>query len=143
VSFTWHRDIPVWDADKLRIVGGTAKGILDSRYADIQEGTTVPCNWFRAERDGVVVGYGWVDVNWGEAEILLATADDAQGSGVGSFILEKLDDEARRMGLAYTYNTVRSTHPERDKVTAWLIKRGFEKNPDGRLTRRVGKSVAE
>jgi len=141
MSFTWHRDIPVWDANKQRIVGGTAKGILDSRYADIGEGTTVPCNWFRAERDGVVVGYGWVDVNWGEAEILLATADDAQGGGVGSFILEQLDNEARRMGLAYTYNTVRSTHPEGDKVAAWLIKRGFKKNSDGRLTRRVGKSA--
>ncbi len=142
MSFTWHRDIPVWDADKLRIVGGTAKGILDSRYASIELGATVPCNWFRVERDGAVVGYGWVDVNWGDAEILLATAADAQGSGVGSFILEHLDEEARRMGLAYTYNIVRPTHPDGDKVAAWLVKRGFEKKPDGRLTRRVGKTSA-
>ncbi|MBL4634456.1 MAG: GNAT family N-acetyltransferase [Kofleriaceae bacterium] len=141
VSLTWHKDIPVWDAGKLRIVGGTEKGILDSRYADIEEGSAVPCNWYRAERDGAVVGYGWVDVNWGEAEILLATSDGAQGSGVGSFILEQLDDEARRMGLAYIYNVVRPTHPQGDKVAAWLAKRGFEKNPDGRLTRQVGKAL--
>ena len=143
MSLTWHRDLPVWDADKQRIVGGTANGILDSRYGEIREGTTVPCSWFRVERDGAIVGYGWVDVNWGDAEILLATADDAQGGGVGSFILEQLDDEARRMGLAYTCNTVRPTHPDADKVAAWLMKRGFEKNPDGRLTRRVGKSTAQ
>ncbi len=138
MSFTWHRDIPVWDANKQRIVGGTAAGVLDSRYGDIQEGTTVPCSWFRVEREGAVVGYGWVDVNWGDAEILLATDSDAEGAGVGSFILERLDEEARRMGLAYTYNIVRSTHPEGEKVAAWLEKRGFQKNPDGRLSRRVG-----
>ena len=141
MSLTWHRDIPLWDADKQRIVGGTAKGILDSRYGDIKVGTTLPCSWFHVEQDGTLVGYGWVDVNWGDAEILLATADNAQGSGVGSFILENLDEEARRMGLAYIYNTVRTTHPEEEKVVNWLMKRGFEKNPDGRLTRRVGKVV--
>lgn len=142
MSLTWHRDIPVWDADKQRIVGGTANGILDSRYGDIKVGATVPCSWFHVEQDGALVGYGWVDVNWGDAEILLATADNAQGSGVGSFILDNLDEEARRMGLAYIYNTVRTTHPEEEKVVNWLMKRGFEKNPDGRLTRRVGKPAA-
>lgn len=138
MSLTWHRDIPVWDANKRRIVGGTAAGVLDSRYSDLQEGTTVPCSWFRVEREGTVVGYGWVDVNWGDAEILLATDSAAEEAGVGTFILNNLDEEARRMGLAYTYNTVRSTHPEGEKVSNWLQKRGFEKNPDGRLTRRVG-----
>ncbi len=138
MSLTWHRDVPIWDADKQRIVGGTAPGVLDSRYAEIEEGSTIPCNWYRVERDGAIVGYGWVDVNWGDAEILLATADEAQGSGVGSFILGNLDNEARRMGLAYTYNIVRPTHPEGDKVSAWLEKRGFKKSSDGSLRRRVG-----
>ena len=142
MSLTWHKDLPVWDANKQRIVGGTAEGVLDNRYQQIEEGEAIPCNWFRVEDDGVTVGYGWVDVNWGEAEILLATAGDAQKSGVGSFILDHLDDEARSMGLAYTYNTVRPTHPDGEKVTAWLEKRGFEKNSDGRLTRRVGKTAS-
>ena len=138
MSLTWHRDLPVWDADKQRIVGNTPEGVLDSRYADMKEGSPIPCNWFRVEQDGKTVGYGWVDVVWGDAEILLATSSDARKSGVGTFILDRLEEEARRMGLNYIYNLVRPTHPEADAVTAWLVKRGFESKSDGRLTRRVG-----
>lgn len=141
MSLTWHRDLPVWDADKQRVVGGTPPGVLDSRYARIPDGAQVPCNWFRVEQDGAVVGYGWVDVVWGDAEILLATSPEAQRRGVGSFILDHLDAEARRMGLHYIYNMVRPTHPDAEAVTAFLVKRGFESKPDGRLTRRVGRAT--
>lgn len=138
MSFTWHKDLPVWNADKQRIVGTTPEGVLDSRYAVLKEGTAVPCNWFRVEQDGATVGYGWVDVVWGDAEILLATSADSQKEGVGTFILNHLEEEARRMGLNYIYNIVRPTHPDAEAVTAWLVKRGFESKPDGRLTRCVG-----
>ena len=142
MSLTWHRDLPVWDADKKRVVGGTPPGVLDSRYAHIADGAQVPGNWFRVEEDGAVVGYGWVDVVWGDAEILLATSPEAQKRGVGTFILDHLDEEARRMGLNYIYNMVRPTHPDAEAVTAFLVKRGFESKPDGRLTRRVGHAAA-
>lgn len=141
MSLTWHRDLPVWDADKQRIVGNTPEGVLDSRYADITEGTSIPCNWFRVERQGTTVGYGWIDVVWGDAEILLASAAESQKTGVGSFILEHLEEEARGMGLNYIYNMVRPTHPDAEGVTAWLVKRGFESKPDGRLVRRVDRSA--
>lgn len=138
MSFTWHKESPVWDADKQSIVGAAPKGALDSRYADMTDGALLPGNWYRVEQDGKTVGYGWIDVVWGDAEILLATAGDAQKSGVGSFILENLDQEARHMGLNYIYNMVRPTHPEAESVTAFLVKRGFTSETDGRLTRRVG-----
>ena len=141
MSFQWHRDLPVWDADKQRILSAVPVGVLDSRYAQMKEGAQVPCEWFRVEAEGKTVGFGWIDVVWGDAEILLATAEDSKQSGVGAFILEKLDSEARRMGLNYIYNMVRPTHPNASKVTAWLTKNGFESNSDGRLTRRVGQSV--
>ena len=95
----------------------------------------------RVEQDGAIVGYGWIDVVWGDAEILLATSPEAQRSGVGTFILDHLDEEARGMGLNYIYNMVRPTHPEAETVTAFLVKRGFESKPDGRLTRRVGRAA--
>lgn len=141
MTLSWHRDLPVWDQNKQRIVGGTPQGVLDERYGDIQEGESVPCNWFRVEQDSAVVGYGWIDVVWGDAEILLATSKDARKGGIGTFILDKLDEEARGMGLNYIYNMVRPTHPQGEILSAWLVKRGFERKPDGRLVRRVGRAV--
>lgn len=136
--YQWHRDLPVWNADKERIIGALPPGVLDTRYSEMKEGALLPCDWFRVEEDGKTVGYGWTDVVWGDAEVLLATAEDARHAGVGAFILEQLDHEARRMGLNYIYNMVRPTHPAGPKVTAWLMKHGFESKEDGRLIRRVG-----
>ena len=142
MSFEWHRDLPVWDTDKQRIVGGTPEGVLDGRYHDIKEGAAVPCNWYKVTDEGKTVGYGWIDVVWGDAEILLAVDTEAQKRGAGAFILQHLDEEARRMGLHYIYNVVRPTHPDGDTVATWLEKHGFSKKPDGRLVRRVGAAVS-
>lgn len=141
MSYQWHHDLPVWDEDKQRILGSLPAGVLDSRYSEMKEGAPVPCQWFRVEDEGKTVGYGWIDVVWGDAEILLATAEDTKGAGVGAFILKHLDHEARRMGLNYIYNVVRPTHPQAEAVTAWLTKQGFESKVDGRLTRRVGQAA--
>jgi GNAT superfamily N-acetyltransferase len=133
MSFTWHKDVPVWDANKERIVGNVEPGILDSRYSGVAEGAPVPCMWYRAENEkGETVGYGWVDVVWGDAEILLAIDKDYRGKGAGAFILDGLDKEARRMGLNYIYNVVRPSHPRGEEVTKWLTKQGFKEQSDGR-----------
>ena len=84
-----------------------------------------------------IVGYGWMDVVWGDAEILLATAPEVRGSGVGAFILENIEKEARKMGLTQIYNVVRPTHPDREAVSGWLSRHGFEPNEDGSLFRAV------
>ena len=47
--------------------------------------------------------------------------------------VEKLGAEARSRGLRYMYNTVRPTHPEADRLSAWLAKRGFKAMDDGSL----------
>lgn len=133
-----EKGLPTWDADKVRIVGGAPTGVFDTRYGDLGEGETVPGQWWRVERDGAVVGYGWLELVWGDAEILLATAPDARGEGVGAFVLEHLEAEARARGLNYLTNIVRPTHPQREQVAAWLTKRGFKASEDGRLVKRVG-----
>ena len=133
-----EKGLPAWDADKVRIVGGAPAGVFDTRYGELTQGATVPGQWWRVERDGAVVGYGWLQLVWGDAEILLATAQDVQGQGVGAFLLERLEEEARVRGLNYLTNVVRSTHPEGERVTAWLTKRGFKASEDGRLVKRVG-----
>lgn len=126
-----------WDGNKKRIVGDAPTGIFDRRYGELEAGDIVPGEWWRVEVGGEVVGYGWLDIVWGDAEILLATAPDARGRGVGTFILGELEKEARRQGVNYLYNIVRPTHPDAARVAAWLEKRGFEASEDGSLRRNV------
>jgi GNAT superfamily N-acetyltransferase len=134
MNLAWtHEPTPRWDADKARIVGGAERGIFDDRLRARTAGELVPGDWWRVEDDGRVVGYGWLDANWGDAEILLAVDREHAKSGVGSFILEHLHDEAARRGLNYLTNIVRPTHPHGAAITAWLQKRGFVASDDGRL----------
>lgn len=134
-----HEQPAVWDEHKERIIRAAPTGTFDSRLMECERGALVPSEWWRVEDDGAVVGYGWMDVNWGDAEILLATSPDARGQGVGRFILERLEGEARNRGLRYLTNMVRPTHPDADAVTRWLKEHGFEPSGDGRLSRAVVK----
>jgi ribosomal protein S18 acetylase RimI-like enzyme len=167
MGLSWIRENPArWDGDKARIVGGTEMGIFDPRYRECTEGDLVPAEWWRVEEDvqgspqaravhpgGVravgaggprikqdrsrVVGYGWLDVSWGDAEVLIAIDPEHRGRGVGTFVLDRLEEEARQRGLNYLYNVVRGTHPRAAEVRAWLSKRRFAPSEDGRLLRAV------
>lgn len=136
MSLSWKPERPaLWDEAKRAVVGAAPEGSLPDY--ETSPGSAAPGDWWRVEREGEVVGYGWMDVVWGDAEILLAVAPEAQGSGVGTFILEKLEEEARSRGLNHIYNTVRPTHPERQKIMGWLTKRGFAGRGDHEQLRRV------
>ena len=140
MALEWIREQnPVWDKDKRWIVGEAPAGVFDSRYRELEDGALVPGEWWRAVQDGKTVGFGWLDVVWGDAEILLATDREARGQGVGTFILEHLEHEAHAQGLNYLTNIVRPTHPDGEAITAWLSKRGFKASEDGRLLRAVVK----
>ena len=125
-----------WDETKAAVVGAEA-GVFALELTDRPKHSLLPGEWWRVEMDGEVVGYGWLDVVWGDAEILLAVRREARGRGVGTFILERLEEEARARGLNYLTNVVRSTHPRADEVAAWLRSRGFTSGEDGRLLRSV------
>ncbi len=140
MSLSWIREpSPHWDDGKARIIGGAPEGVFDRRYKTPALGDSIPSDWWRVEDDGRTVGYGWLDVEWGDAEILLATDPEHRGRGVGTFVLEHLEHEAKERGLNYVYNTVRPTHPDREALTAWLQKRGFEPSEDGSLLRGVAR----
>ncbi|MEM6290806.1 MAG: GNAT family N-acetyltransferase [Myxococcota bacterium] len=137
-SFRWiHESLPYWDAEKARIVGGAQAGTLPARPDSRAPGEVLPDDWWRVELDGKTVGYGWMDVTWGDAEILLVVEPEAQGHGAGSFILEQLEGEARARGINYLYNQVHPEHPARDEITAWLQKRAFSQTEDGKLARAI------
>lgn len=130
-----HEDQAYWNDDKQRIVGQAPEGVFDRRYGECRKGELMPGEWWRVEKDGKTIGFGWLDINWGDGEILLATDESERGRGVGTFILEKLAGEARSRGLNYVYNIVRPNHPDRAELTRWLQKRGFSGSEDGSLFR--------
>lgn len=131
-----HEQPGVWDADKARIIGGAAAGVFDSRLAASAEGSLLPGDWWHLEgTDGRIVAYGWMDTNFGDAEILLATDPEREGKGLGSRVLTELEHEARKRGLNYLTNMIRPTHPDGDRLRGWLKRRGFASSEDGRMFR--------
>jgi GNAT superfamily N-acetyltransferase len=141
MSFDWiHEGSPRWDDGKARIIGAAPPGVFD--FGAFGPGDPVPGEWWRVEETGAVVAYGWIDTAWGDAEMLLAVDPERQGHGVGGFILNQLDREAAARGVNYLCNVVRPTHPDRERVTAWLQRHGFELSSDGLLRRRVDPALA-
>ena len=139
VGLRWVReDRPLWDEAKQRVIGGAPKGALDIGFPP---GSALPGDWWRAvDEADRTVGYGWLDATWGgDAEVLLAVDPDAWNRGVGGFVLDHLELEAGSRGLNYVYNTVRETHPDRERVHDWLAARGYMGGTaDTALRKRVG-----
>ena len=134
---TWVKDDdPRWDADRERVFATVPEGVF--RAEARTPGERLSSDWWRVEDGGRVVGYGWLDDVWGDAEILLAVEESARGTGAGAFALARLEGEAAARGLNYVVNVVRDTHPERTAVTEWFLAHGFSGTEDGRLRKRVG-----
>lgn len=135
MSRTWiHEEPPRWDADKERIIGGEPPGTFNLGGVRTQE--VVPGEWWRVEVDGVTAGYGWMDIVWGDGEMLLAVDRAHRGEGIGDFILEHLQVEAQQRGLRWLHNIVRRKHPQREFITEWLLGHGFERTGDEEVLRR-------
>jgi GNAT superfamily N-acetyltransferase len=126
-----------WDADKQRILGGAGRVFA---VAASPPGAVLPGDWWRVEDGGRVVGYGWMDYSWGDAEVLLAVESEGQSRGVGTFILDRLDEEAAARGLNYLYNVIPTGHPDPAGLTRWLVRRGFVGGEDGDLFKRTVRS---
>lgn len=141
-SLRWVKDDdPRWDADRERVFGTVPEGVF--RAEARQTGDQLSGDWWRVEGPDRVIGYGWLDDVWGDAEILLAVEAGARGTGAGAFALARLEDEAAVRGLNYVVNVVRDTHPQREAVTAWFCAHGFAGTEDGRLRKRVGDRVRD
>jgi GNAT superfamily N-acetyltransferase len=135
VHLDWFRENPAqWDASKAKVIGGAEEGALEPLAR--RPGEILPGEWWRVEEGGRVLGYGWMDCTWGDAEVLLAVDRADRGRGVGAYILDRLEREAAERGLNYLYNQVRPTHPDRDGVTGWLGRHGFQASGGERLLRR-------
>ncbi|MGD9531461.1 DUF6158 family protein [Pseudonocardia sp.] len=132
---TWIRETPArWNAAKAAVFGD-----LDPALFGIHAEADAPLGdeWWRVEDGTGVVGYGRLDESWGDAEILLVVAPGSHGSGVGTFILDRLEHEAAARDLNYVYNVVPDGHPARVRTASWLRDHGFTENADGELRKRV------
>ena len=139
---TWVKDDdPRWDADRERVFATVPDGVF--RAEARTPGERLSSDWWRVEDGGRVVGYGWLDDVWGDAEILLAVEEGARGTGAGAFALARLEEEAAARGLNYVLNVVRDTHPDRTAVTEWFLAHGFTGTEDGRLRKRVGDATRD
>lgn len=127
---------PRWDADRERVFATVPEGVFraDARTP----GEQLSGDWWRVVDGERVVGYGWLDDVWGDAEILLAVEESARGTGAGAFALGRLEDEAVARGLNYVVNVVRDTHPDRAAVTEWFLAHGFTRTEDGAMWKCVG-----
>lgn len=143
MTLVWERETnPVaWDRDKQRVIGGAPDGAF---VLPFDEGDHLPGEWWHV-RDGdgdgaPIVGYGRLDTTGlGDAEILLASDPARQGQGIGSFILQRLEDEAAARGFNYVHNVIRP-HEEREQVHSWLTAHGFVGSDEGELRKRVKSS---
>ncbi|WP_338750780.1 GNAT family N-acetyltransferase [Janibacter alittae] len=137
-SLTWeHEARPVWDAQKASIAASAPDGAL---VLDFAEGAELPGDWFVARDGDAVVGFGFLDTTWGgDAEITLVVHAQRRGQGVGTFVMDHLEQEAGARGINYVYNTVPDAHPERDDVHDWLLVRGYKGSQgDASLRKHVG-----
>jgi GNAT superfamily N-acetyltransferase len=136
MALTWSRESPaLWNDDKQRIVGGAPAGVFS--LGPMKPGDVVPGDWFRVDADGRVAGYGWMDQSWGDAEVLLAVDPAVQNAGIGTFILDRLEDEAAGRGVNYLYNVVPDAHPDPAGLTRWLQRRSFVASHQGGLLKRA------
>lgn len=137
MDWKWEAENPPhWNAAKAAVMSSAPPGVL--AFDGCAEGDLLPGQWWRVEdAAGEVLGYGWMDCNWGDGEILVVVAAAHRRKGVGSFILQRLQDEARARGLNYLYNVVPAAHPDPAALEAWLAAHGFSRHGDGRLMRGV------
>jgi GNAT superfamily N-acetyltransferase len=136
MTLRWAKEnTPTWDADKQRLFGEAelASTGLD-RPAD---GAPMADEWWRVtDDDGAVAGYGWLDSEWGDAQITFVVDPARRGADIGAFIVGHLEHEAAARGLNYIYNVVPPSHPDSAWMTNWLIAQGFTPGT-GDLRRRV------
>jgi GNAT superfamily N-acetyltransferase len=125
MALHWTKEnAPRWDVDKQRLFGPDELAAVG--YDQPAPGSFIADEWWRVTDDyGTVVGYGWLDSEWGDAEITFLVDPARRGAGIGEFILGRLEDEAAERGLNYVYNVIPDTHPDASWMRHWLTSHGF------------------
>ena len=93
----WVREAPAcWDEDKAQVLDGLAPALFG--LGTPAPGDPLGDEWWRVEDPaGRVLAYGRLDDTWGDAEILVLVAPPYRRTGVGGFVLGRLEAEAGRL----------------------------------------------
>lgn len=137
MGFTWTKETrPRWDADKQAAFDAVALASVGMKAPTSD--AAIADEWWRVADDvGNLIGYGWLDSEWGDAQIAFFVTPRARGNGAGEFILNRLEAEAAARGLNYIYNVIPAGHPDPQWMTYWLTQHGFYPSPHGDLRRQV------
>ncbi len=125
MALQWIKeDTPRWDTEKRRLFGRAE--LASVGLAAPEPGEAIADEWWRVtDDDGATVGYGWLDTEWGDAQITFFVAPSRRGAGIGEYILGRLEAEAADRGVNYVYNVIPGTHPDPGWMRHWLALRGF------------------
>lgn len=137
MTLRWAKeDTPRWDADKQRLFGRDE--LAATGLSAAEDGAALADEWWRVTDDaGTVLGYGWLDSEWGDAQITFLVAGPERGHGVGAFVVGQLEREAAARGLNYIYNVIPAGHPDPAWMRQWLGLQGFSPSAHGDLRRQV------
>jgi GNAT superfamily N-acetyltransferase len=128
-------DVPRWDAEKQRVFGPAELASVGLHAPE--PGQVIADEWWRVTDDrGATVGYGWLDTEWGDAQITFLVVPSRRGAGIGEYILECLEAEAGDRGVNYIYNVIPDSHPDPGWMRNWLTQHGFTPGA-GDLRRQV------
>ncbi len=129
-------DTPRWDAEKQRLFGAAELAAVGLQAPE--SGAAIADEWWRVTDDiGSTVGYGWLDTEWGDAQITFFVAPSFRQAGIGEYIVGRLEAEAADRGVNYIYNVIPDSHPDPGWTKLWLAKHGFVPGT-GDLRRQVG-----
>src|ERR1700733_7160835 len=94
----WSKeDTPRWDTGKQRMFGPAELAAVG--FSAPAPGEPMANEWWRvSDDDGTVLGYGWLDSEWGDAEITFLVDPARRGGGGGAFIVSQLGAEAAPRG---------------------------------------------
>ncbi len=109
----------------------TRRAMLAGAGIVAPDGAELTGRWWAVTRDGELLGYGRLLLHGRDAEVTVAVADQARGTGIGAWIFERLRDEAEVRGLEALKAHVPLDHPHREDLSRWLLKCGFEPSADG------------
>ena len=72
MGFLWIRELPAhMDESKLAVLRAAGEGVFHA--ARSPRLALLPGDWWRVTDGKKILGYGWMDTSWGDAEILLGS----------------------------------------------------------------------
>jgi ribosomal protein S18 acetylase RimI-like enzyme len=119
----WIQEQPaLWDETKQNILGAN-KGAFDIEHTQV--GGELDGVWFKLIDNNEIIGYGWIDLAYGNPEISIAVDSHKRFSGYGNTILRNLEEKALALGFSEVECIVRRKNADAINAIKWFHRNGF------------------